>query len=99
MLQFHTIWSEMVCCVQSMTDFKVCRWPQGLAQHQLAEYMDRMNDEPLGRIAAELESSDLPVITFSHFVPRQVGPLPLCDGESGKQRVGAGISSSCHCGA
>ncbi|KAK9803536.1 hypothetical protein WJX73_005589 [Symbiochloris irregularis] len=56
---------------QSMADFRKCKWPEGLQQEEVAGYMDKMNDEPLSQIAAQLEGSDLPVITFSHFVPRQ----------------------------
>lgn len=58
-------------CKQVMTDFHACRWPNDLPQEQVAEFMDRLNDSAFVDLEHHLED-DLPIITFSHFVPLQV---------------------------
>jgi hypothetical protein len=50
------------------SDFRNCVWPTALPKPiDVAEHMDRMNDD--GRL--DFDRGGLPVISFSHFLPRQ----------------------------
>lgn len=79
--------------VQLMMDFHACRWPAphlNALDESLAQYFDEMNDGPLSSVLDLLDQSsgrngdsvekgpERPVvITFSHFLPYQVGYLPI----------------------
>ena len=69
-------------------DFHACRWPAAIpTSHDtsLAEFFDNLNEPALSNLAEtlEMEQEDTgarsPLITFSHFLPLQVG-LPLLPG-------------------
>ena len=64
-----------------MTDFHACRWPDSLLGADIAQHVDRVHNAGLADVAAAIKESKVPVISFSHFLPRQVPhmmPAPTC---------------------
>ena len=60
-----------------MTDFHACQWPDSLLGADVAQHMDRVHNAGLADVAAAIKESKTPVISFSHFLPRQVLQLML----------------------
>jgi hypothetical protein len=61
-----------------MMDYHLCHWPEGLKHddESIARTFDAMNDAPGFALDASVaalraEHPETPLITFSHFVPRQ----------------------------
>ena len=90
---------------QVMLDFHVCSWRSvpGLSAHDttLAAHFDRMNDPSFDEALREIEAEEAatgrrpPVISASHFLPRQVGGLGVGgDGGSGKLARGGGQAAA-----
>ena len=64
-------------------DFHACQWPPHIpSSHDtsIAEYFDNLNEPALSNLAENMEMEEEeagtrpPLITFSHFLPLQVGP-------------------------
>ena len=55
-----------------MTDFHACQWPDSLRDEDIARHVDTVHNAALDESAARIRESGLPVISFSHFLPRQV---------------------------
>mmetsp|Transcript_4442 Transcript_4442/g.11534 ORF Transcript_4442/g.11534 Transcript_4442/m.11534 type:complete len:193 (-) Transcript_4442:22-600(-) len=63
-----------------MSDFVACRWPEGLdpMDESVAHWFDTLNDPDLLNLSTVLDierestvESSCPVISYSHFLPRQ----------------------------
>lgn len=64
---------SLVPVERMMSDYMLCRWPDGLSASNgcdsLARYFDSLNEERAAAIPAKDPSTT--VISFSHFLPRQ----------------------------
>mmetsp|Transcript_6521 Transcript_6521/g.15027 ORF Transcript_6521/g.15027 Transcript_6521/m.15027 type:complete len:363 (-) Transcript_6521:111-1199(-) len=64
---------SLVPVEQMMSDYMLCRWPNGLSARDgcdsLARYFDSLNDERAGEVPPK-DADRPPVISFSHFLPR-----------------------------
>ena len=60
-----------------MTDFHACQWPNDLNREDVAQHVDAVHNYGLAEMTAAIKGSGLPVISFSHFLPRQVIQLML----------------------
>jgi len=73
-------WVDVLPPRKVMADFRACKWPKGLAEQKdssIAELFDSFNDPELQNLETVLEieresafESACPVISFSHFLPR-----------------------------
>jgi Icc-related predicted phosphoesterase len=73
-------WVDVLPPRKVMADFRACKWPKGLALQKdssIAELFDSFNDPELQNLETVLEieresafESACPVISFSHFLPR-----------------------------
>lgn len=75
-----------VCPCQVMMDFHACHWPSHLGDGtgtELAQHFDQMNEPSLSDVEAAIAQASTggrerpPVISFSHYLPFQVGMLSL----------------------
>lgn len=66
-----TCWEGIPSAEQCMTDYRRGRWPAPLRQNDdsVARAIDELNDRNEG-LPAEAAAKGLPIVSFSHFLPR-----------------------------
>ncbi|CAE7516285.1 unnamed protein product, partial [Symbiodinium pilosum] len=66
---------SLVPVEKMMSDYMLCRWPEGLSARDgcdsLARYFDSLNEQRAAKLPAKESPRDMTVISFSHFLPRQ----------------------------
>lgn len=81
LLFVHPICASYCCLAQIMMDFHLCRWPEHLSStpsaaaedDALARFFDGMNNARVQHVLqAQQQQQVRPVVTMSHFLPREV---------------------------